>query len=169
MEYDNERDRMAHGFDAGSIVDGTVTRDGDRIVIVDDEGVAFDPASALASLEGRKVRMTLVSFEAMQDLGEMLKKAEAASRGDAAAPDDMDARTFERIRFAAEEVIGYPVSSVEAAAGDFVASVKLNVSGTVRRIFVRPDVMLAKGPVEAVCTGLREAGLPETSPERLPS
>jgi hypothetical protein len=76
MRYDNDRDRLAHGFDAGMIVDGVVTLDPEsgRLVLVDEDGVGFDPQAALKSVEGKRVRLTLVSFDAMQNLEELLSR-----------------------------------------------------------------------------------------------
>lgn len=77
MEYDNVRDRHKHGFDAGQIVDGEVTKDPDtgRFVIVDDEGVAFDPQAALGTLEGEQVRLTMVSHRSIQRAQDLMDAA----------------------------------------------------------------------------------------------
>lgn len=67
-------DRFAYGFDAGNIVDGTVSVDPDsgEIFLLDEEdGSKFFPKEALSSLIGKKVRMTVVSFEAMEAMEAM--------------------------------------------------------------------------------------------------
>ena len=78
MSDDNERDRFVNGFDAGVIVDGEIVYDDmtKRYVIMDDEGVVFDPQEAMKSLNGKKMRMTMVSFDAMIEMEEMMNKAE---------------------------------------------------------------------------------------------
>lgn len=77
IRYDNERDRNAHGFDAGNIIDGTVTLDEEtgRYVLVDEDGLGFDPQAALQALAGKKVRMTLISFESIIELENMYRAA----------------------------------------------------------------------------------------------
>ena len=78
IKYDNERDRFAHGFDAGNIVDGEVALDEvtGRFVLVDEDGVGFDPQVVLQRLAGRKVRMTIVSFESLIELEDMYQTAQ---------------------------------------------------------------------------------------------
>lgn len=78
IKYDDNGDRFEHGYDAGVFRDGTVTLDSKtgRYVLVDDDGVGFDPQTALSSLLGRKVRLTMISFEALQTLEEMTKAAQ---------------------------------------------------------------------------------------------
>jgi hypothetical protein len=78
MKFDNERDRNTHGYDAGLIVDGIVQKslNTGTYVIVDDEGVGFDPQAVLAGLEGKKVRVTIISFEAIESITDMVKKAQ---------------------------------------------------------------------------------------------
>jgi hypothetical protein len=77
MKEDNDQDRFLHGYDAGVIVDGTVKFDSDRscFVLVDDEGVVFNPQEVLKSLEGKQIRITLVSFESLQKMEEMMKSS----------------------------------------------------------------------------------------------
>lgn len=75
MKFDNERDRYAHGYDAGTIVDGVVTEHEGRHILMDDEGVAFDPQVVLAALVGKKIRMTMVGFEAMEEIKRLTKEA----------------------------------------------------------------------------------------------
>lgn len=84
MEFDNERGRHQHGFDAGQIVDGTVRRDPEtgRMVLIDDEGVGFDPQAALETLEGQTVRMTMISHRSIQRATELMA---AAAEEDASA------------------------------------------------------------------------------------
>jgi hypothetical protein len=80
VEYDNDRDRFAHGFDAGTIIDGVVTVDPDtgRYVVVDEDGKAFDPHVALSSIAGRSIRMTMVSMEAMETMEKLLEASRTA-------------------------------------------------------------------------------------------
>jgi hypothetical protein len=74
MKTDNERDRFAYGYDAGQIIDGTVQQDPKTgtLLIVDDEGVGFDVLQALSTLKGKKVRLTMVTMEAMLNIEGML-------------------------------------------------------------------------------------------------
>jgi hypothetical protein len=73
-------DRFAYGYDAGNIVDGIVERDADtgEYVLVDEDGERFSPQQALSTLVGKKVRMTMVSFDAMEDMAKMYEAAQAA-------------------------------------------------------------------------------------------
>jgi hypothetical protein len=74
MEFDNNRDRFEHGFDAGSIVDGIVefNEELNRFVVIDNDGVGFDPQVVLQQLVGKKVRITMVSFEAIENLEKLI-------------------------------------------------------------------------------------------------
>ena len=65
-------------LDVGQIVDGRVEIDPTTgsVVLVDDDGSRFDPIEALSSLLGKKVRLTMVSFEAIEAMEKVL-----ASRG----------------------------------------------------------------------------------------
>lgn len=74
MKYDNERDRLKHGFDAGSIVDGEVRLDPDRneYVIVDDEGIAFSVQELFKLLENKKIRFTCITFESIETIQRMM-------------------------------------------------------------------------------------------------
>jgi len=78
MDFDNERDRNAYGYDAGTIVEGEVRWSDslNRYVIVDDEDVGFDPNAVLQKLDGMKVRFTLVSFEAIENVEKLLAAAQ---------------------------------------------------------------------------------------------
>ena len=78
MDFDNERDRYKHGYDAGQIVDGVVTRDEEtgRLILIDEDGVGFDPQAALETLEGQTVRMTMISHRAVQSMQEMHARAQ---------------------------------------------------------------------------------------------
>jgi len=78
IDYDNDGDRFQHGFDAGVLRDGTVTLDGKtgHLVLVDDDGIGFDPQAALATLLGKKVRITMISFESLQTIEEMTAAAQ---------------------------------------------------------------------------------------------
>jgi hypothetical protein len=78
MEYDQDRDRFESGFDAGSIVDGLVTYDPDRgeYVITDEDGKSFSSQGLLKSLVGRKVRMTCISFEAMEEIQKLVAQTQ---------------------------------------------------------------------------------------------
>jgi len=73
-------DRFAHGYDAGNIVDGIVERDSvtGEYILVDEDGERFNPQRALAMLLGKKVRMTMVSFDALEEMGKMYEAARAA-------------------------------------------------------------------------------------------
>lgn len=77
LKFDNERDRFSYGYDAGTIVDGVVTEHEGRLVLIDDEGTAFDPQAALGTMVGHKVRMTMIKFESIENIAEMLKKADS--------------------------------------------------------------------------------------------
>jgi len=76
-KYDNDRDRYAYGYDAGQVIDGAVVFDEvlNRFVIVDDDGVAFDPQRALQDLNGKKIRLTMISFESMEEIEKLLAAA----------------------------------------------------------------------------------------------
>lgn len=75
MKEDNEGDRFAYGYDAGNIIDGVVKWDSvsGRYGIVDEDDVWFFPDSVLETLRDKKVRFTLISFEAIEDLEKMMK------------------------------------------------------------------------------------------------
>lgn len=79
MTDDND-DRFAYGFDAGNIVDGIVQKDPvtGEFFLVDDDGEKFNPQRALATMVGKRVRMTMVSFEALENLEKMYLAAQAA-------------------------------------------------------------------------------------------
>lgn len=74
MEYDNERDQHAHGYDAGQIIDGEVVKDPDtgHFVLVDEDGIGFDPQAALESLNGQTIRMTMISHRSLQRAEELM-------------------------------------------------------------------------------------------------
>ena len=76
MEYDNSRDRKKYGYDAGNIVDGVVTADPStgELVLVDEDGVAFSSQCVLKELVGKKVRVTVVSFESIEELEKLLDR-----------------------------------------------------------------------------------------------
>lgn len=78
IKYDNDGDRFQHGFDAGVFRDGIVTLDpqNGHFVLVDEDDVGFDPQKALESLQGKRVRITLISFDALQTLGELTEAAQ---------------------------------------------------------------------------------------------
>lgn len=84
MKYDNERDRLKYGYDAGNIIDGKVVWDENtkEYVILDDEGTAFSSQSLLKSLHGKKVRLTCISFESIENIQKMLLSASDASNGE---------------------------------------------------------------------------------------
>ena len=75
MEFDNDRDRFSHGYDAGVIVNGVVTEIDGRLVLVDEDGVGFDPNIVLSDLKGKTVRMTIVSFETIDVMEEMIRQS----------------------------------------------------------------------------------------------
>ena len=68
LRFDNERDRHAHGYDAGQIIDGEVRKDPDtgHYVLVDEDGIGFDPQVALESLAGQTIRLTMISHRSLQ-------------------------------------------------------------------------------------------------------
>lgn len=77
---DNERDRFEYGFDAGVIVDGLVRVNAEtgKIELVDDDGEVFCPEEALGTLQGKKIRLTVVSFEALESMTKMYGMAQSA-------------------------------------------------------------------------------------------
>lgn len=77
MKYKTDDTRFAAGFDAGSIIDGTVEQDPDtkEWVIVDRDGFAFSVQRALQEYSGKQIRLTCVSMEAMDTLQKMLSGA----------------------------------------------------------------------------------------------
>lgn len=83
MKYDNERDRHLYGYDAGQIVDGVVTWDPDKghLVLVDEDGVGFDPNDVLRLLEGKKIRMTIISQESMENMSKMYEDVQKNQKG----------------------------------------------------------------------------------------
>lgn len=74
MKYDNERDRLKYGFDAGTIVDGEIKLDSDKneYVIVDEEGVAFSVQELFKLLKNKKIRFTCISFESIETIQNMM-------------------------------------------------------------------------------------------------
>ena len=80
MTDDNDKDRFTYGFDAGNIVDGIVQVDPitGECMLVDDDGEKFYPQKALATMTGKRVRVTMVSFEALENLEKMYTAAQAA-------------------------------------------------------------------------------------------
>jgi hypothetical protein len=78
MDYDNARDRNLYGYDAGNIIDGEVVLDGatGEYVVVDDDGKAFSTQELLKSLAGKKVRLTCISFDAIEAIEKMVVKTE---------------------------------------------------------------------------------------------
>jgi len=74
MKYGDILNREQLGYDAGHILDGEVVLDEERgeHVLVDDEGQAFSTQDLLKSLAGKKVRLTCVSFEAIENLERMI-------------------------------------------------------------------------------------------------
>lgn len=79
MEFDNERDRLKYGYDAGTIVEGVVSVCDNRYVLVDEDGVAFDPQAVLSTLEGKKIRLTIVSFEAIENIQNLMASVTGSS------------------------------------------------------------------------------------------
>ena len=74
MQFDNERDRNTYGYDAGTIVEGIVTwsESLNRYIIIDEENIGFDPNAVLQKLDGMKIRITIISFEAIENIEKML-------------------------------------------------------------------------------------------------
>lgn len=73
MKFDNERDRYSYGMDMGTIVDGVVKNVDGNYIIVDEDDVACNPQAVLSTLEGKKVRFTVIAFETMENLEKLLK------------------------------------------------------------------------------------------------
>jgi hypothetical protein len=73
MKFDNDRDRYAYGMDIGTIVEGIVKNYDGKYIIVDEDGVACDPQIVLSTLEGKKIRFTVVAFETIENLEKMLR------------------------------------------------------------------------------------------------
>lgn len=73
-------DRFSYGYDAGNIIDGVVQKDPETgdFVLVDDDGEKFNPRRALETLVGKKVRLTMISFDALEDMSKMYEAAQAA-------------------------------------------------------------------------------------------
>lgn len=78
MDYDNNRDRFAYGYDAGIIVSGEVQLDPDtqEFVVMDEHGKAFSSQSVLKAMVGKSVRMTCISTDAMAYVEEMMKRVD---------------------------------------------------------------------------------------------
>jgi len=74
MKFDNDRGRYKHGMDIGTIVEGTVVSHEGRFIIVDEDEIAFDPQIVLSTLEGKKIRLTMVSFETLENIEKMLNQ-----------------------------------------------------------------------------------------------
>jgi len=74
MDYDNDRDRTTYGYDAGNIIDGEVQQDPKtgEYVLVDEDKVAFSMQELLKTLMGKKVRITCISFEAIEEIEKMM-------------------------------------------------------------------------------------------------
>jgi hypothetical protein len=70
-------DRYSYGYDAGNIVDGVVCRDPETkiCIIVDEDGEEFNPQTVLETLVGKKVRMTMISFEALENMEKIYEAA----------------------------------------------------------------------------------------------
>lgn len=81
FDYDNERDRHTNGFDAGVIVDGEVREDPStgELVLVDEDGKAFSSQAVLRGLVGKRVRLTCISFDAMDDVKAMVERAQGGN------------------------------------------------------------------------------------------
>ena len=74
-KFDNKRDSHTHGFDIGTIVDGVVTEYDGKYILVDDDGVAFDPQVALSDLVGKKIRITMIGFESLENIERLVREA----------------------------------------------------------------------------------------------
>jgi predicted PilT family ATPase len=63
--------------DAGVIIDGEVSKNSEtgELSITDDDGDVFYPERVLSSLVGKKVRMTVISFEALESMENVYKSA----------------------------------------------------------------------------------------------
>ena len=63
-------------------MDGEVTLDDatGRFVLVDEDGIGFDPKVVLQHLAGKKIRMTVVSFESLVELEDMYQTSQQAEK-----------------------------------------------------------------------------------------
>jgi len=70
-----ESNHDSHEFDVGEIIDGVILYDDqlNKYIIMDDEGTKFDIQSAFEKLNGKKVRLTLISFDSMDKIEDFLK------------------------------------------------------------------------------------------------
>lgn len=61
--------------DIGNIIDGVVQKDPGtgRYLVVDEDGIGYDIHSALESLDGQNVRVTLVTMQAIMNMELMLR------------------------------------------------------------------------------------------------
>lgn len=66
---------MSNPFSLGHLVEGVVEQDPitDQFTIRTPEGTSFDVQAALGELKGQAVRFTLVSFETLQKLAELVE------------------------------------------------------------------------------------------------
>ena len=86
---------MANPFNMGHLIEGTVEQDPvtNKLFIrtVGNDGKAgrFDVEDALAQHKGKEVRFTLVSFENLARLTEMVEAAGAAAEVTGLAPDNL--------------------------------------------------------------------------------
>jgi hypothetical protein len=66
---------MSNPFSLGHLVEGVVEQDPitDQFTIRTPEGISFDVQAALGELKGQAVRFTLVSFETLQKLAELVE------------------------------------------------------------------------------------------------
>lgn len=66
---------MSNPFNMGHLIEGVVEQDPltDQFTIRTPEGTFFDTQKALGDLKGQAVRLTLVSFDTLQKLAEMVE------------------------------------------------------------------------------------------------
>lgn len=74
MKFDNSRDSKQYGYDAGYVVDGIVSINAEtgEFILIDEDGVGFSSQEVLKSLIGKKVRITMISHESMEEIQKLM-------------------------------------------------------------------------------------------------
>jgi hypothetical protein len=69
--------KLKHGYDAGAIIDGVVKLDekSGSYVINDCDGEVFNVNEALENLVGKRIRLTMISFDALKNMQEMYENS----------------------------------------------------------------------------------------------